>query len=180
MKANRQYQGYLSRESGKAFEELIDLSCLGYRNRGIACIEKTPEPVKILTKVGQDGTFKACYEKRAQPDYKGVLNNGCAVVFEAKHTDKDRIEKSAVKEWQADALEEYARMGALTFVLVSFGFTDFYAVPWRVWDKMKERFNRKYLKPEDIPAFKVEFNGNLNFLKLFLEDTAIGGAASAT
>ena len=167
MKTNRQYQGYLSRENGKAFEDLIELSCLGYLNKGIACIEKTPEPIKVLSKVEGNGTFHACFEKHAQPDYKGVLNNGRAIVFEAKHTDKDRIEKSAVKDWQGEALKTYSKMGALTFILVSFGFTKFYAIPWEVWDGMKEDYGRKYLTPADISRFEVKLQNYLRFLDIF-------------
>ena len=87
----KQYQGAVSRAQGKHFEEYIDLSLRYYEQRGEAVVEKTPEPMRPTKDLG-NGKFIAYYEKAAQPDYKGTLKGGRAVVFEAKHTDDDRIE----------------------------------------------------------------------------------------
>lgn len=81
----KQYQGAVSRAQGKHFEEYIDLSLHYYEQRGEAVVEKTPEPMRPTKDLG-NGKFIAYYEKAAQPDYKGTLKGGRAVVFEAKYT----------------------------------------------------------------------------------------------
>ena len=83
----RSYIGDRSRAEGAGFEAIISSACDYYRAIGRADIEKTPEPMKPLGGADRSGRFLACYTKQAQPDYKGVLSGGRAVVFEAKHTD---------------------------------------------------------------------------------------------
>ena len=153
--------GMRSRAAGEQLERMIEASCLHYRLKGIAEIEKTPEPSRQLTKMDRYGRFTACYEKRAQPDYKGTIAGGRSVVFEAKHTDADRLQQSAVTEEQEKRLNWHAKLGAECFVLVSFGFRQFFAVPWEVFRTMKERYGRKYIKPEDIQQYRVEYTGGV-------------------
>lgn len=159
-------QGKRNRNAGKYFEEIIAAACLMYKGRGTAYVQKTPEPMTPLRSIGQ-GRFIACFEKKAQPDYKGTLRGGRSVVFEAKHTDSDRLQQGAVTEWQAEQLEEYEGLGAICFVLVSFGFEKFYKIPWDVFKTMKERYGRKYIKPEDVEIYRIQNKGG--FL-LFLEE----------
>lgn len=118
----RQAQGSISRATGEGFEAQILTACAYYRAHGIAEIDKTPEPIKVISGRHQNPSgcwsFEAVFTKQAQPDFQGTLCGGSSVVFEAKATDKDRIMQSAVTEEQARALESHANMGALAFVLV--------------------------------------------------------------
>ena len=88
--------GRRSRAAGGAWEELLEASCRHYRLKGAAEITKTPEPMKPIGPKNAKGQFLACYTKQAQPDYKGTLAGGRAVVFEAKHTDSNRLQRSVV------------------------------------------------------------------------------------
>lgn len=152
--ARRQYQGALNRAAGRTFEGLIEEALLYYAQRGEALIEKTPEPMHPTKDLG-GGKFVAYYEKQAQPDYKGALKNGRAVVFEAKHTMGDRIEQSRVTPTQTAALNGYAQMGAECFVVVGFDMQYFYRIPWSIFRNMKERWGRKYVTPADLHEFSV-------------------------
>ena len=113
----RQAQGSISRATGEGFEAQILTACAYYRAHGIAEIDKTPEPIKVISGRHQNPSgcwsFEAVFTKQAQPDFQGTLCGGSSVVFEAKATDKDRIMQSAVTEEQARALESHANMGAL-------------------------------------------------------------------
>jgi recombination protein U len=142
--------GAKARNNGQQFESLIERACLRYMALKIAYIEKTPEPMKPLSKANQYGQFAACYVKHAQPDYKGTLKGGRAVVFEAKHTDGQRIEQNRVTPEQAAALNRHESMGALCFVLVSFSFENFYAVPWKVWRDMAGQFGKVSANEKDL------------------------------
>lgn len=157
-------KGTVNRRNGKLFEGIIEAACEQYFIKDIAHIEKTPEPMRPITGQSKDGSFKAVFEKKAQADFKGTLKGGRSVHFEAKHTDADRIEYSAVSDKQEENLDKTMQMDGVCFVLVSFGFQSFYKVPWGVWKNMKGIFGRKYLKPEDLEQYKVEYMGYLKFL----------------
>lgn len=157
----RHMRGRQSKYAGEHFEAIIEASLTWYRERGEAHIEKTPEPMKPIRKPDRQGRFLACYTKAAQPDFKGTLAGGRSVVFEAKHTDSDRIERSRVTEEQSDSLEEHYSLGAVAFVLVSFGLQDFYAIPWRVFRNMKEVFGRKHIKQPELEPYRVQYIGGV-------------------
>lgn len=158
--------GKRNRAAGMFWEQLIETSCAYYRAQGIAEITKTPEPMRPLSKQNEKGQFLACFTKQAQPDYKGTLKGGRSVVFEAKHTDSDRMLRTVISEEQKKELDSHEKLGALCFVLVSFHLQDYYRIPWTVFRDMKEHFGRKYIKPEDLGEYKIDFfGGHLGFLK---------------
>lgn len=149
-----QRQGLANRAIGKQFESRLDAAFELYRLHGAAAVEKTPEPMKVLKSLG-NGRFIACFEKKAQPDYKGTLKGGRAVMFEAKYTAADRIEQSRVSQGQAEYLEYHHRLGARCFVVAGFRSGAAYCVPWPVWSTMKDRFGRKYATEADLQEFQV-------------------------
>ena len=153
----RQLSGRRSRIAGNTFENIIDTACCYYREKGMAIVEKTPEPMKPLYPYGdrRKGQYIACFDKKAQPDYKGVLCDGTAIIFEAKHTDSDRIRENVVTETQRQTFDDFYSMGAQCFVLVSMGFRSFYRVPWMVFKDMKSQFGRKYMKLEELNPYKL-------------------------
>lgn len=163
----RQYQGAVSKAKGKFFEDYIDKSFDHYRYKGLAIIEKTPEPMRPSKSLG-NGKFIAFFEKKAQPDYKGTIKGGRSVLFEAKFTSSDRMEQSRVLPEQADRLTRHQQLGALCFVIIGFDSGATYRIPWNAWRNMKELFGRKYVTEADLKKYRVatEKNGVL----LLLED----------
>lgn len=156
--------GRRSKVAGEFWENMIEASCNYYRTQGKAEITKTPEPMRPIKPLGQ-GKFVAYYEKMAQPDYKGTLAGGKAVVFEAKHTDGDRLLQSVVSSEQEKQLDRHMRLGADCFVMVSFRFERYFKIPWEVFRDMKQNFGRKYITPEDVPQYEVRYIGGvLHFL----------------
>lgn len=153
----RAMRGARSRAAGDHFEQLISSSLEWYGSMNVAFIEKTPEPMKPLGKPNRKGQFLACYIKQGQPDYKGTITGGRSVVFEAKHTDDDRITYNRLTEEQVKALKKHHALGAAAFVLVSFGLRDFYRIPWETWRDMKEIYGRKYIRKDELEAFRVEY-----------------------
>ena len=165
----RRQQGRRAKYAGERFENMISAACNYYRSQNIADIEKTPEPMRPLKPYGdrRRGQYVAVFAKKAQNDYKGILNGGRCIAFEAKHTDADKIEASAVSDRQAELLENYEKMGASCFVLVSFKFEQFYRIPWNVWRDMKDIYGHKHLKRSEIQDYEIGLNhlGTLEFLK---------------
>lgn len=160
-----QFRGAQNKAAGSFFEKLIEASCTNYQRKGIAVIEKTPEPVRFATSLG-NGKFIAYPEKMAQPDFKGVLKGGQAVVFEVKHTEKDFIGYERVNTEQSRSLTNYKAAGAVCFVLVSLQMKRFFRVPWGVWNDMKGIFGRKHMKEADMREFEIKLKGGyLDFLE---------------
>ena len=167
------YRGARSKANGTFFEEIIKKACDYYRSQRIANIHKENEPMKILKDLGE-GKFIACFAAKSEPDFKGPMMNGPSVLFDAKHTDADRLKFSAVTPDQGRSFDEHALFGVECFVLISFGFRKYYKVPWSVFRDMKQIFGRKYIKPEDLSQYEIRFSGGV---LLFLEDMRNGKRA---
>ena len=148
-------QGKMNRAQGLGFEQAIDEACEYYKRIRLAYIEKTPEPMKPIGVLNRNlGHFKAVFTKAAQPDYKGTMKGGRSVVFEAKHTDTDRIKQDVVTEEQWESLDLHEAMGAWCFVLVSLGMR-YYRVPWEKWKTMKEDCGHKYMNAADLASYEL-------------------------
>lgn len=146
-----------SNARGRGFENLLMKGCQHYQNRGTAVINKVYEPY-ICTKVLRDGKFTGRFLDRAEPDFKGVLDGGRAVAFEAKSTSKSRIQYNALTSTQLDWLREQYDMGALAFVAIDIQ-GRFFSIPYPVWADMKNIFGKKFLVPGDIEEYEVIFDG---------------------
>lgn len=149
---------------GQLFEQMVEGACQVYQKDQIASIQKTPEPTKFIRSLA-NGRFIACYEKKAQPDFKGILMDGSCVVFDAKHTDSGQISQSAVSEQQADFMDVYEKMGAHCFVLVSLSFQYFFRVPWSVWKSMKDMFGHKHMTKAELWPYRVPSRMYVAFLE---------------
>ena len=77
-------------------------------------------------------------------------------MFEAKHTDSDRIRQNVVTDTQWENLNIYEKFGAHCYVMVSLGLTKFYRVPWPVWKKMKELFNHKFMTEQELEPYRLQ------------------------
>lgn len=153
--SEKQLIGSRSRAAGAAFEKLIEVSCKVYKSRNLAYIEKTPEPMRPISRADRCGRFTAVYTATAQPDYKGTLAGGRVVVFEAKHTDSDTMKQERVTPAQAEALSMHYALGALCFVLISIK-DRYFAVLWTVWNDMKQIYGRKYITAFDVEKYEVK------------------------
>lgn len=161
----RQIIGKRNKLNGGIFEDKIMGGCCIYAANQIALIQKTPEPMRPLRPLGK-GQFVACFEKKAQPDFKGVLYGGKAIEFEAKFTETGRIHKDAVSKEQAEHLTLMSMLGAVCFVLVCFSFNTYARIPWTVWENMKQEYGRLYITEQEAKKYAVHFkNFALDFLR---------------
>lgn len=151
----RQIIGRRSKASGDTFERWLTNACEFYLREGWAHIEKTPEPFHITGK-DTNGVVRGYYEKKGQPDYKGILCDGTGIMFEAKHTDSDRINQSVVTDKQWESLDIYERFGAHCYVMVSMGLMKFYRVPWSIWKQMKELFGHKFMTEQELEPYQLQ------------------------
>lgn len=136
-----------------------------YASTGYARVDKTPEPMKVLRKLDK-GRFIACFEKKAQPDYKGIIKGGRTVIFEAKFTSKDRLTQDAVNDDQAEYLNSAAALGARCYVLAGFKSGAVYRIPWSAWADMKKIFGHKYVTEAELKPYQVNTAWNDRLLIL--------------
>lgn len=162
-KYSQNVQNRMNNAHGDFLEKMIDQACLYYRNSGVAMIEKTPEPFKVMKKLGK-GRFEGQFLGHAQPDYKGTLKGGRAIAFEAKMTTTDRLKQSVITNFQAECLEHHYQMRAEVGVCCLINKTAAF-VPWRIWKQMKQFFGRKYLTEEDLKKYQVPTIGYVDFLR---------------
>lgn len=136
---NRSIRGLKSRSNGEYFERMIMAASRFYEERGIATVDKTPEAFKVLKAMDRNrGQFICCFTKQAQPDFKGILMDSTMILFDAKHTDKDKISRDVVTAEQQACFERYMKLGAMCFLVISLEFEEFYRVPWIVFRDMKK------------------------------------------
>lgn len=166
LQSNQRLKGLRSKSTGALFEEKIIFAELHYRNNGYCFIQKTPEPMHVLSPIkGRPGHFEACFEKQAQPDFRGILCDGSTILFDAKHTDTDRITRQVVTAEQEKCLDVHEKFGAHCFIIVSIRFENYYRVPWNIFRDMKEHFGHKYMNEAELAPYQIKnTNGILRFL----------------
>ena len=151
----RQIIGRRSKVFGETFERWLSYACEFYLREGWAYIEKTPEPFHITSK-DAGGVVCGYYDKKGQPDYKGILCDGTGIMFEAKHTDSDRIKQNVVTDKQWESLDIYEKFGAHCYVMVSMGLMKFYRIPWDVWKQMKKLFGHKFMTEQELKPYQLQ------------------------
>ena len=172
--ARKQLQGQRSRAMGKQFEDRISASFAYYKAKGFADVEKTPEPIKVLSKPDKYQRFTACFTSSAQPDYKGTMKGGRAVMFEAKFTwgAEQRLHQDAVtrgkngRDGQWEYLDRQEALGARCYILAGFLSGNVYRIPWADWKNMKAIYGRKYVTEENLGKYLVGASWNNTLLLL--------------
>lgn len=156
------FRGGVNNERGQGFEKEILEACQIYEATGVAKVDKTPEPFRVMKKA-ENGVFMGRFGSHAQPDFQGTLKGGKSIVFEAKYSTKDRILQSVLTDVQTKTLDEHYSMDAYCGVCIGIG-NEYFFVPWEVWSGMKKLFGRKYLTPSDIEKYKIPYDGIVWFL----------------
>lgn len=164
-KINQRLQNKRNNALGSNFEKMINAGCKKYANEEVALITKCPENFTAKSKDKKTGKFYGQFYGKAQPDYIGTLHGGRSILFEAKATTADRINKNAVTANQNKILEESYVLGAFCGVCI-FLENKSYFIPWSVWRDMKKLFGRQYILSQDIEQYEAVFNGVLSFLEL--------------
>lgn len=157
-------RGYKSKYNGARFELIIEHACSVYAHRGIAMIEKTPEPLKMI-RAGRGNEVIAVFEKKAQPDFQGTLQGGKSIVFEAKHTNDNNIKFDRITPTQHKYLTKHELLGASVYIIISFNFKRFFLVPYYHWVCLGESLNKKSVNGQDLKKYEIDLErGFLDFL----------------
>lgn len=168
--ATRSYQNLKNNAQGHFFEQQIERACNHYRETGIANIHKTPEPFRVIKKLPA-GRFQGQFLKKAEPDFKGVLQGGQMIVFECKFTSKERISKNVLSENQENELQRNQKLGAIAAICICFAegmIERYFFIPYQVWNNIDKIIGKKTIGIKDMKQFEVNFSGSKGIL--FLEN----------
>ena len=112
-----QIRGKQARVAGGYFENIISASCDYYLSRGLAKIEKTPEPMKPLGAKNRKGQFLACYTKQAQPLMTYLEDGHCSL---SNNLSENAIRPFTVgrKNWLFSASPKGAASSAIVYTMV--------------------------------------------------------------
>lgn len=169
-KALDSWKGKRNNAQGHFFEGFIKTACAVYKQKGIAYVEKMPEPFMVLEKKDR-GIFKGRFIAHAQPDFMGTLSGGRSICFEAKYTSTDKLAQTVLTAEQWDSLEQHWKAGAKAGVCAGIG--NVYAfIPWPVWRSMQKIYGRKFMTAEELEPYRVKFNGACMFLDPLHPDAA--------
>ena len=165
----RAYKNRKSRAEGRTFEEALERGCSFYYDKGKAFIVKVPENRKVIGRTGGRTSMMLCVNaQKAQPDFVGTLEGGRSIVFEAKHTDKGKMDYIKVTDYQREQLRKHQQFGAECYVAIGFS-ADFdesgakyanlfdfgndteavFFVPFNVWENMTKLVGHKWFSLND-------------------------------
>lgn len=161
--AARKYRAAMSNGRGRLHEQMILAACRHYHDQGRANIIKVPEPFRVLKKNRAQGIATVRFTAHAQPDFIGCLSGGKMIAFEAKHTDTDRLQFKAVTPTQAQALQDFHKMGVFSAICAGIG-DQYFMIPWVAFAGMKTIFGKQYIRAEDVQKYRVKFDGVIWFL----------------
>lgn len=127
---------------GRTLEDFLEFANNQYRNLGQALITKQHTKfIPIRNSKGRVATVKV--EEKATVDYMGRYKN-IPIALEAKHTKGKRMSFSQVQDHQAAYLDDWTKEeGAIALVLISYGLTKFYAIPWPFWKAARDAWENK-------------------------------------
>lgn len=149
-------QGKTAKRNGKEFEKLLDNYFLYLKKIKVCVIEKTPEPFRYIKPLNANsyGMFIATFTKPAQPDFKGTLAGGRAIVLEAKSVASDRINLSVLTKQEKEDLILYSQLGAISGVIVkSQQLNNIYFFPTDFFCNIYELTGYKHIEFENAKGF---------------------------
>lgn len=116
---SRRIKGIRAEKVGQAFENLIDITNMQYKNGSVALVHKRPTPIKPLKTRGIH-ILSGVFEEKSTVDYDGTYK-GKSIYFEAKNTTNDTsFDLKNIKPHQFSHMQEAEKHGAICFTLVHF------------------------------------------------------------
>ncbi len=160
---------------GMISENIIELTCKQYEDRGLAVIRKVPTPVKVVS--NKKGRVSGFYEKKSTVDFDGVLSSGRFIAFDSKETRLKSLPLENIHQHQLDYMEKVSGMNGIAFLIVYFHHIDTYyrldiktllgyvESPWK--NKQDKPLKSIPIKFFETYATKIKSNNGLylDFLK---------------
>ncbi|TCO79111.1 Holliday junction resolvase RecU [Marinisporobacter balticus] len=110
-------KNYKMANKGMVFEQEVKMANTGYKNRGIALIQKISTPWKVVRRGKQ--IVSAFPEEKSTLDFRGTVKGGTSISFDCKEVEKeDRgLPLKYIEPHQIDYMKAAVTMNEVTFIL---------------------------------------------------------------
>lgn len=163
---------------GSMLEELINLTNIKYREKGLALIQKIPTPI---TPINMDKESRhitlAYFEQKSTVDYIGVVQ-GIPVCFDAKECAQDTFALKNVHQHQIDFMKDFENQKGVAFLLIYFKKHDtYYYLPFaklhEFWLRAQECGRRSFRYEELDMSYRITSTGGIiHYLEALNRDLA--------
>ncbi len=149
---------------GSTLEELINLTNEGYRQKGLALIQKLPTSIIPVEQNRAERIITMAYwGEKSTVDYMGVVQ-GYPVCFDAKETARKNLPFDNLHEHQIDFMRDFQAQQGIAFLLVYFKFAhEYFYLPFDLLDEYwrgAKTGGRKSIPYEAIDAsYKLRQHG---------------------
>lgn len=136
----------MSYHRGDAFEEIINISNIAYKNKEIALIQKIATPMKPIRRGAK--IISAYYEEKSTLDFIGVYK-GVPIAFDAKETkETTRFPLSNIQPHQIKFMKNWDKHGGITFLVINFRkLNKSFRLDWKqlkeYWEQYQENKGRR-------------------------------------
>jgi len=151
---------------GSMLEEMINLTNIKYREKGLALIQKIPTPITPISIDKENRHITLAYfEQKSTVDYIGVIQ-GIPVCFDAKECALDSFTLKNVHEHQIEFMKDFEKQDGIAFLLIYFKKYDtYYYLPfarlYEFWMRA-ENGGRKSFRYEELDtAYKINASGGI-------------------
>jgi len=163
---------------GSTLEEVINLTNIKYREKGLALIQKIPTPITPINIDKEKRHITLAYfEQKSTVDYIGVVQ-GIPVCFDAKECAQDTFALKNVHQHQIDFMRDFEKQKGIAFLLIYFKKYDtYYYLPFaslhEFWMRAIEGGRKSFRYEELDISYQIKANGGIiHYLEALNRDLA--------
>lgn len=145
---------------GSTLEELINRSNEGYREKGLALIQKIPTPITPISidKESRHITL-AYFDQKSTVDYIGAVQ-GIPICFDAKECGANTFPLQNIHPHQVAFMEAFEQQGGIAFIILSYTQkNEIYYLPFarlkEYWKRMEEGGRKSFTYEEVDKEWKI-------------------------
>lgn len=145
---------------GSTLEELINRSNEGYREKGLALIQKIPTPITPISidKESRHITL-AYFDQKSTVDYIGAVQ-GIPICFDAKECGANTFPLQNIHPHQVAFMEAFEQQGGIAFIILSYTQkNEIYYLPFvrlkEYWKRMEEGGRKSFTYEEVDKTWKI-------------------------
>jgi len=151
---------------GSALEEMINYTIEDYRERGLALIQKIPNPITPITIEPETRHITLAYfDQQSTVDYIGAVQ-GIPVCFDAKECKTDTFPLANVHEHQLRFMGEMEKQNGIAFLVIQYtSREEFYYLPYRdllrFWQRMEAGGRKSFTFEEIDRTYRIQVKNHL-------------------
>ena len=145
---------------GSTLEDLINHTNDGYREKGLALIQKIPTPITPVSIEKESRHITMAYfDQKSTVDYIGAVQ-GVPVCFDAKECAVETFPLHNIHPHQIAFMREFEEQGGISFIILSYTVkNEIYYLPFdeilRFWTRMEEGGRKSFTYEEVDKSWQI-------------------------